>query len=324
MEFACALSDWLDHHRDPLGASERTEIAVRQLEALGAGVESDSSGEIFFIVDGLRGLYGGNSAGVVQAAERAVGEGWRIGLGCTRLGAFIHAGRWPQPVPVSALRRRLGISEREADEFVDALERLGITTLQALSRLPADKVADRFGPLGSRAQRICFGEEGPLRPRAPHEELVEEIELPEESAGLQLNRALELLVDRLLAAPRRKGRTILGLRFGARFASGGSWAIEQGLGQPTASARVLYSLLALRLGELPQPATALRLRAIGLGSVAIDQLDLVGGDRRDRLRAALRELGATQGSEALLKILPVDNESRVPERRAVLTPHPGL
>lgn len=300
---------------------------VQALEALGAAVESERSGEAFFALDGLRGLYGGSSAGVLAAAQRAVGEEKAIGTGTTRFAAFLSATACPQPVPVEALRTRLGVSEREAGELVEALERLGIRTLSEFACLSADQVADRFGPLGLQALGLCHGEEEPLRPRIPHEELAEEIELPEGTAGRQLDRALELLVDRLLALPQRQGRTLLGLRLGARLAAGGSWSVEQGLGRPSAASKVLRNVLAARLEELPGPATALRLRAVGLGPAARDQLELsVGGTepRRRRLGAAVREVRAVQGAEALLKILPVDASSRVPERWAMLTPYPEL
>ncbi|HEU4706887.1 MAG TPA: hypothetical protein VFS64_06860 [Solirubrobacterales bacterium] len=312
---------------DPVAAAEATEATARALEALGAGVESTRSGEAFFAVDGLRGLYGGESAGVLAAARRAAGEGWRIGSGRTRLAAYLAAGEWPRPAPVATLRPRLGAPEREAAELIEALERLGIDSLLELARLSADQVADRFGPLGLRALALCRGEEEPLRPRAPREDLAEEIELPEGTAGRQLDRALELLVDRLLALPARKNRTLLGLRLGAVLSGGGSWSVDQGLGRPSASPRVLRDVLAPRLEELPGPATALRLRAVGLGPPARDQLELaVGGaePRRRRLRAAVREVRAAHGGEALLRILPVDSASRVPERWALLTPYPEL
>jgi protein ImuB len=312
---------------DPVLAGEATEAMVRALEALGAAVESEQPSEAFFAVDGLRGLYGGEAAGVLAAAQRAVGEGFQLGTGRTRFAAFLVAVGWPRPVPVGALRTRLGASQREAGERIEALERLGIETLAAFSRLSADQVADRFGPLGQQALRLCRGEEEQLRPRTPHEELAEEVELPEGTAGRQLDRALELLVDRLLAVPQCKGRTLLGLRLGAVLASGGSWSVEQGLGRPSASPRVLHNVLAPRLEELPGPATALRLRAVGLGPPARDQLELsVGGSepRRRRLGAAIREVRAAQGAEALLKILPVDSASRVPERWGLLTPFPEV
>ena len=300
---------------------------VRGLQSIGAAVEPGEPGEAFFAVDGLRSIHGGSSRGVLAAARRAVGEEWAIATGSSRFAAFLAAGEWERPAPVAALRTRLGGRGADADELIEALERLGISSLEALVRLADDQVADRFGPLGLRALRLCRGEEEPLRPLPPYEEIAEEIELPEGTAGRQLDRALELLVDRLLAMPQRKGRTLLGLRLGARLATGGSWSVEQGLGRPSASPPVLRNVLISRLEELPSPATALHLRAIGLGPPARDQLELsVGGSepRRRRLGAAVREVRAAQGAEALLKILPVDGSSRVPERWAMLTPFPEL
>lgn len=154
---------------------------------------------------------------------------------------------------------------------------------------------------------------------------MEEIDLPEGTAGSQLERALELLVDRLLAAPRRKGRTLLGLRLGALLGGGGSWSVAQGLGRPTSSARALRAVLLPRLEELPAPAVSLSLRAVRLGPPAADQLELSEPgeeSRRHRLGAALREVRAAQGADSLLKVLPVDASSRLPERRAILTPFP--
>jgi protein ImuB len=311
---------------------------VRRLEALGAAVESERAGEAFFALDGLRGIHGGDSAGVLAAARGAVEAEARIGSAPTRFAAFAAAWKgeavaaerlqvFLAPISIAILPLRLRAPGHEAEELVATLERLGIDTLQALSRISADRVADRFGPLGLRARRLARGEDEPLRPRTPHEELAGQVELPEGAAGHQLERALELLVDRLLAAPQRRGRTLLGLRFGALLSGGGSWSVEQGLGRPTASARTLHSLLARRLEELPGPVSALRLRALALGPPAADQIELhVGGEepRRRRLGAAVREVRAAQGAEALLKILPADPTSRVPERWGLLTPFPEL
>ena len=305
---------------------------VRRLEGIGAAVESERVGEAFFAVDGLRGIYGGDGAGVIAAARRAVGGQALVGTGATRLAAYLDARELRAPVAVAVLAGRLegaGSSPGRLapGDLVVALERLGVKTLAGLAGISADQMADRFGPLGLRALRLARGEEAALRPRQPHEDLVEQIELPEGTAGRQLDRALGLLVDRLLAVPQRRGRTLLGLRLGALLGAGGSWSVEQGLGRPSASARVLRSVLTPRLAGLPGPATALRLRALGLGPPAADQLELaVGGEepRRRRLGEAVREVRSTQGAEALLKVLPVDLASRVPERWAALTPFPEL
>jgi protein ImuB len=327
---------------DPVAAAERTEAMARALEGVGAAVETERAGEIFFAVGGLRGLYGGDVAGVVAVAEGVLGTvpgAGPIGVGPTRTAARAAAERGLPPVtparlagflgslPTAALIERIGPPERQAEELVEALGRLGIETLGGLRKLTADQVADRFGPRGLRAWRVARGEEGPLRPRIPHEELVEEIELPEGVAGSQLDRALQLLIDRLLAAPARKGRTLLGVRLGARLCGGGSWSVDQGLGRPSAAAAVLRRLLVPRLEDLPGPAEALRLRVVGFGPAAADQLVMeVGGSepRRRRLGAAVREVRIAQGADALLRVLPVDATSRVPERRDLLTPFPEL
>jgi protein ImuB len=231
-------------------------------------------------------------------------------------------------LPVSALADRLGLPQREADNLVETLRRLGIGTLGELAALSPGHVADRFGPAGLRALRLARGEDE-LLVRTVHgawDELAVEIELPEGTAGSRLERALELLVDRLLAAPRRKGRTLLGLRLGALLGDGGSWSVAQGLGRPTSSARALRAVLLPRLEELPAPAVSLWLRALRLGPRTAEQLELAApGDesRRHRLAAALREVRAAQGADSLLKVLPVDAASRVPERRAILTPFPA-
>ncbi len=314
---------------------------VRALEGIGAAVESTRADEAFFAVDGLRGVYGGEREGVVSAARDAIGGEVRIGVAPTRFAAFAVArheddghvdgaslAAFLAPLGVGLLGTRLGVAETEAEELAVALGRLGITTLGRLARLSPDQVADRFGDLGLQALRLARGIDEPLCPRRPHEELVEQIELPEGTAGRQLDRALELLVDRLLAAPQRRGRTLLGLRLGAVLcAGGGSWSVEQGLGRPSASPAVLRAVLAPRLETLPGPAEVLRLRALGFGPPASDQIELaVGGDepRRRRLGRAVREVREAQGAEALLKVLPVDSSSRVPERWAMLTPFPEL
>ncbi len=326
---------------DPVEAIEWTEAMVRALEGIGAAVESEQPGEAFFAVDGLLGLYGGEREGVVSVARDAIGVEVRIGIAPTRFAAFavarheddgyVDAAGLPgflAPLGVSLLRTRLGVPEAEAEDFIVALKRLGVATLGRLARLGADQVADRFGSIGLQALRLARGMDEPLRPRLPQEELVEEIELPEGTAGRQLDRALELLVDRLLAAPQRRGRTLLGLRFGARLAGGGSWSVEQGLGRPSASPAVLRAVLAPRLESLPGPVESLKLRALGFGPPASDQIELAVGDaglaRRRRLGRAVREVRAAQGAEALLKVLPVDAASRVPERWGMLTPFPEL
>jgi protein ImuB len=228
------------------------------------------------------------------------------------------------PQSVGLLRDRLG-DEWERANVLDTLERLGVRTLGELAALPDPAVADRFGEPGLRALRMARGEEEGLQPRARHVEIAERIELPEACSGPQLERALTLLIDRLLALPSRGGRSIRRLRLAARLAGGGSWRVEAALRQASADRVRLRLALAPKLEELPGPAATLILRAVELGPVANDQPTLASSpdeSRRQRLSEAVRQARAAGGREAVLRVLEMDPDSHVPERRVTLTPFP--
>jgi protein ImuB len=261
------------------------------------------------------------------AAFVAAGPGLRLarGAGSEAIVPAAALRRFLAPISVTSLAGRLDAAGPETAELVAALRRLGLGTLGKLAALDADQVVDRFGSLGLRSLRLARGEDEPLRPRAPREDLVETIELPEGTAGPQLDRAVGLLVARFLATPARRGRTVLSLRLSALLDGGGSWSVEQGLGRPTASAQTIGALLTPRLQSLPAPATTLRLRALALGPPGTDQLEFTLGGREPRggrLSAAAKEIRTIAGPEALLRIVEVDPRSRVPERRVLLTPYP--
>ena len=180
------------------------------------------------------------------------------------------------------------------------------------------------GSPGLRARELAGGHGEPLRPRPPGEVLSEEIELPEAVSGIQLQRALELLIDRLLARPERRERALRRMRLGARFVERGTWRREVALRQATTSRERLRLALSSRLEELPAPIERLSLTAVSFGPPVADQLSFHRPDeeRRLRLAEALRQTRAAAGGESLLRVLDTDPGSRLPERRAFLTPFP--
>ena len=103
---------------DPEGVRSLWNRVLDRLEAIGAGVESDQAGAAFFESAGLHGLHGGDLAGVLAAARRALGPGARFGAAPSRFAAHAaalqvrprrgrraHGGRRPQPhVPRGARR----------------------------------------------------------------------------------------------------------------------------------------------------------------------------------------------------------------------------
>src|SRR5262249_43682663 len=140
--------------------------------------------------------------------------------------------------------------------------------------------------------------------------------------GQQLDRALELLIARLLAHRGRRGRTVRALRLSARLAAGGGWRREGALRRAGSNRARLADALLPQLALLPAPAATLRLEAMALGPVAGEQLTLSGPEeeRRRRISEAVRQTRSAAGSDAVLRVLQVDPDSRIPERRDVLMP----
>src|SRR5215217_6633010 len=69
---------------DPEGVRSLWGAVLDRLEGLGAEVESDQAGAAFFASAGLHGIHGGDLAGVLAAARRALGAGARFGAAPSR------------------------------------------------------------------------------------------------------------------------------------------------------------------------------------------------------------------------------------------------
>jgi protein ImuB len=321
---------------DPAGVADAWERVVGALEGIGAAVEFARPGAAWFDARGLRRLHGGDVEGVIAAARRALAAPARIGAAPARFAAFAAASRarprraelapedgrrlaaYLAPLPVSLLTAR-----PEVAALPEALERFGIATLGELAALPRAALADRFGAAGPLARDLARGRDTPLRPRLPAERLEEALELPESAAGPQLERALGLLIDRVLARPERRGRTLRAVVLSAVLVGGGTWRTQLTFREALADPRRMRLALVGRLAELPAPADALRLRVEAFGPPAGDQRSLLAEPaavRLARLREAVRQARAVAGPDAALRILPVDPDSRVPERRLALAP----
>jgi protein ImuB len=335
---------------DPVGVADEWEGVVRRLEAVGAAVESERPGSACFEASGLRRLYGGRVLddvapalrrlggepppwldAVVAVVRRALALPARIGAGpsrfCAIAGAARARSRRPELVagavalagePVTLLRRC-----EETAGLVEPLERLGITTLGALAALGRPALADRFGLLGLRAHGLALGQDTPLRSRVPGETVQESLELPEAASGVQAQRALELLIDQLLATPARKGRTLRAVVLSAKLVEGGTWQERVVFRESLADAARMRLVLSLRLALLPAPASTLRLAVDRFGPPHAPGAPLfedATAVRRARLREAVRQARLAAGPDAALRVLCVEPDSRVPERRAVLAP----
>lgn len=338
---------------DPVGADEAWESMLGSLESIGAAVEPARPGLVYFETDPLRSLHGSDAA-VVAAAQRAIltpsvagGRGAssrpagdrhaRMGAGPTRfcsLAAALavrsrralvldgaEALRWLAGRPIELLGYRA-----QTEHLLEPLMRLGVRTLGELVRLGRDELADRFGEAGVLAQRLACGEDDPLRPRLAQEHMQETMDVGDASSGQAIERVLGVLVDRLLARSDRRGRTLRAVTLSARLVSGGGWRERVVFRQPLSDRERISLALSLRLLLLPAPAASLGLAVERFGPPAGEQRALLEEShaaRAARLRDAVAQVRAVAGEDAAMRAVCVDPDSRVPERRVVLTPLPG-
>jgi protein ImuB len=341
---------------DPVRAGETWEQMLRALEAIGAAVEPARPGLAFFETDGLRGVHGTDAAVIAAARDacRAAADhpsSPRIGGGPTRFCALAaalavrsrrplliegtaiegpparEARRWLAGRPVELLGFR-----EETAALVEPLTRLGLRTLGELRRLGRAALSDRFGAQGTFAHRLACGEDSPLRARRVEERLEESMEVGDASSGAALERVLGVVVDRLLARPERRGRTLRAVTLSARLLAGGGWRERVVFRQALCDPERIRLALSPRLSLLPAPAAALRLSVAGFGPPASEQGWLIDEEparraarraaRAARLREAVAQVRAVAGRDAALRAVCVDPDSRIPERRMMLTPIP--
>ncbi len=281
-------------------------------------------------------LPAGNGVRALSPSQAASSGAGRVGAAPSRFAALAAAHRararrpeiapdsparlaaYLAPLPVSLLNAR-----PEVAMLPEALERFGIATLGELAALSRAHLADRFGAAGLIARDLARGKDSPLRPRVPSERLQEVLELPESASGPQLERALGMLIDRVLARPERRGRTVRAVVLSAALVGGGTWRTQMTFRESSADPRRMRLAITGRLTELPAPADSLRLRVEAFGPPSGDQRSLLAEPaaiRRARLREAVRQTRAAAGPDAALRILAVDPDSRVPERRLALAP----
>src|SRR5262249_10130165 len=78
--------------QDPERADVRWEEALRRLAGIGAEVESDRAGEVFFEAVGLQGIWGG-TGGVLDRAGAELGSSVRLGMAPGRFCSYVAASR---------------------------------------------------------------------------------------------------------------------------------------------------------------------------------------------------------------------------------------
>ena len=132
-----------------------------------------------------------------------------------------------------------------------------------------------------------------------------------------------LLLERLLAVPRRAGRPVRTLALSARLAAGGSWRRPVGCATPPPSHGGCATRSCPDWSELPGAVERLSLELAELGEPGGRQQLLMRPAhevRRERAAEAARQLRAAMGEGHLLRVVEVAPWSRLPEGRSCWSP----
>ena len=327
---------------DPVFYDDRFANLIQALHDVSPVVEPVELGRAFVGVDGLEKLY--STAGrVVAAIMQAVARwtpaaiGARLGRGRGKFAAWVAATK-AKPgecvlVPGGEHKaflaaQSLAALPLDADTY-RRLWQLGLRTLGEVARLPQQAMVAQFGALGGTLWRLAAGEllEPVIGTEKP-DPIVAAIDLPTPLADrLLVRQAIERLLDRALAHPRRVGWRVQSLRVRASLEQGASWRIALILKEPSADRVRLAAPIAVRLEQSP-PQGAIEHLAVEftgftpgtteLQLFARDAAAAARAQQRHALRAAAEEIAARFRRSMLSRVIAIHPWSRIPERRYAL------
>ena len=290
-------------------------------------------------VDGLALLWGPEPIMVGRITESLAGllaGAPRAGIAGTRFAATVAAASAAPgtlvavpPGEEAAFLASLPASLLTPDVEIRArLRRFGLRRIDQVAALATSALVARFGDEGARVGARARGEEtDPFRPRRAPERL--RLALPIEPPVVELE-AVRFVLHRLagalaanlaargLAAARGRLRLELDLAF-ARAGTPGELMVEVRFPEPTADAEAIERLLLARLERTPPPAPVARLELelTGAEPAAGQQLPLFVPQalRGARLHWQLARLALTYGEDRVRRVMLVDPEAPLPERR---------
>ncbi len=338
---------------DPAHYDAAVEAMLEALSGLTPIVEpSAERGRVFLGMDGLGRLYGSPDRQVRRVLHtlfrvfpRPLVAATRAGLAPGTFGSWVAAVRArsgrPTIVPDHRLAEFLapcpvGCLPVEA-EMVQRLERLGVPTLGDLIELPEPALVAQFGQDGRDALAWASGRRiDPVRAWHRPRPIRVSLDFPSPAGQIDmLHAALDRLLERGLARPARRGRSIRTVRIEAALESGGSWTTEAVLNEPSSDRTHLGFVLRSRMDLAPPTravlSLALEFTRFGAPSTQADLFDrkedgarnvegrpLQEGSIPSALRSAVRELKLRLGHSPLYRVVELDPWSRIPERRHAL------
>jgi DNA polymerase-4/protein ImuB len=342
---------------DPVHYAEQFSRLVAALVTVSPVIEPVELGRVFVGTDGLEGLYGApegiveaikcgvrsaecgieSESPLINSAPHTPHSALRVGWGRGKFVSWVAATRARPGAAVIVppgeeakflASQRLAVLPLDPDTHRRLLQ-LGVKTLGALVALPEEAVVSQFGRLGRRLWRLAAGlVSEPVVGRVVPEPIVATLTFftPVGERDL-LAHALDKLVDRALANPRRSEWRVQVVRVRAELEHGASWLVAATLKDPSATRERIAAPLKTQLERSP-PAGAVERLVVEFTAFApgTTELQLFARDagaaaragRRHALQSAAREIALRIRRPMLYHVIEVQPWSRLPERRYAL------
>jgi nucleotidyltransferase/DNA polymerase involved in DNA repair len=299
-------------------------------------METDCLGKAFLDVTGTEQLFGPAENLAEQASRdvlRQTGFKYQIGVASSKFVASIAASL----ASTSPLIVRSGEEKKFLDalsvellpisqEAITWLKRLGLRHMGQVASLPENALAGQLGGEGLKAHRLANGLDGgePVRPR-PRPDMLEQtlsFEDPLESLDALL-AGLDKLLDQLVPLLRRRYQVCGQIRLCFRSEDGRSCPDTVILKTPLDSKPEILGILKrhLETASFPEGVSEVSLGLARLGSEFGKQAPLSSGSKgrqEEALQRLEKDLGHRFGHSSLKKVVAIDPDSRIPERRVAL------
>ena len=320
---------------DPVRESTISRQIQEQLEHLSPLVEPDEEEQGCWYID-LTGLerYYGSYAQATQRLIACVDPILRVkaGVASARFTARVAAGvAKPGSVRTVTDDEASGFLASASitwvplpPEVIRQLERLGIPTLGAFTKLPARKVAARFGPAGRQAWELARGQDNrPVIPPPRTQSVTETLVMPAPAVSREmLMIGLRQMVTRAFAKPELRGKHVRQIALHAILeGERRSWERTLTLKEPCGRDRVINALeLRLQAIEMAGPIEMVTLEFSGITNETARQaaFSMMGPRAAAPLTAAIHQLKHRYGLSPIYHVVEVEPWSRIPERRHAL------
>ena len=297
---------------------------ARWAERFSPLVGRDERGALILDATGCAHLFGGEEAmlGAIRAGLADHGITARAAVADTKGAAWALA-HYGKTLCAPPGRTRAALADlptaalRLDQKTTDALARVGLTTVEPLTRMPRGGLARRFGIETMRRLDQALGAEPePVAPSRPVPVFATRITLPE-PIGLvaDVMAGLDLLLERLCQQMETHQMGARALTLTARRVDGADQSASIGLARPARDPMRLRQLFERKVGEIQSGwgIDALRLAATETEPLTPAQITQAHRQTEEaRIEDLISRLGNRVGFENIQRVLPA--ESHIPER----------